>query len=302
MIQMILFPSGYSRINKVDEDLQREYDAVTNTGLYEICLFGYENWFRQGQLVLSHKPEKPTAAVYRGWMMKPEQYEQFYQKLYDNNIRLITPPEEYRKFHVFPNIYPLLSEDTAGMMTFPEGSRIDLDAVRKRFERFMVKDYVKSVKGTKFPPYFDNKVTQSEFDNWMNVFYQYRGGLFTGGICIKEFLDLKKYQSRTNEYRVYYINHETAAVSRNSGQGTFTPEPPADLPAKYRNLSSPFYTIDYAELADGSWKIIEAGDGQVSGLSEGQDYEAFFRALYQCFKENTFTGQHQTPPQCLERV
>ncbi|MDE6923633.1 MAG: ATP-grasp domain-containing protein [Acetatifactor sp.] len=194
MIQMVLFPSGYSRINKVDEDLQREYDAVTNTGLYEICLFGYEKWFRQGQLVLLHKPEKPTAAVYRGWMMKPEQYEQFYQKLYDNNIRLITPPEEYRKFHVFPNIYPLLSEDTAGMMIFPEGSRIDLDAVRKRFERFMVKDY--------------------------------------------------------------------------------------------------------AELADGSWKIIEAGDGQVSGLLEGQDYEAFFRALYQCFKEDTFTGQHQTPSQC----
>ena len=43
-----------------------------------------------------------------------------------------------------------------------------------------------------------------------------------------------------------------------------------------------FYTVDFAELADGSWKIIEAGDGSVSGLSDGQDYVAFFRALYQC--------------------
>ncbi|WP_442950781.1 hypothetical protein [Oribacterium sp. WCC10] len=30
---------------------------------------------------------------------------------------------------------------------------------------------------------------------------------------------------------------------------------------------------------------MEAGDGEVSGLSDNQDYEAYFRALYQCFKE-----------------
>lgn len=285
MLQMILFPSSYSGISRVDEDLQKEYDAAANTGLYELCLFGYDKWFRQGQLTLSHRPEKPTAAVYRGWMMKPEQYEQFYQQLSDNNIQLITSPDEYRMFHVFPDIYPMLSDDTAGMILFPEGTAVDLSAVRKRFERFMVKDYVKSVKGTKFPSCFDNTITQDEFDDQMEIFYKYRGGLFTGGICIKEFLDLRKYHSRTNEYRVYYINHETAAVNRNSGQGSFTPEPPAELLVKYRNLSSPFYTIDYAELTDGSWKIIEAGDGQVSGLSEGQDHEAFFRALHQCFKE-----------------
>ena len=59
-----------------------------------------------------------------------------------------------------------------------------------------------------------------------------------------------------------------------------TPEPPEELLQKYAHLNSPFYTIDYAEMDDGSWIIIETGDGQVSGLSEGQDYEAFYRALY----------------------
>ena len=60
----------------------------------------------------------------------------------------------------------------------------------------------------------------------MEVFYKYRGGLLTGGICIKEFLDLKYYGSGTNEYRVFYINHEAVTISRNSGQGTYTPIPP----------------------------------------------------------------------------
>lgn len=30
-------------------------------------------------------------------------------------------------------------------------------------------------------------------------------------------------------------------------------------------MDSIYYTIDYAELSDGTWKILEAGDGQVSG-------------------------------------
>ena len=44
---------------------------------------------------------------------------------------------------------------------------------------------------------------------------------------------------------------------------------------------------DYLRLEstrDGTWKIIKAGDGEVSGLSDNQNYEHYFRALYQCFR------------------
>lgn len=284
MIQTVLFPSSFFSLNKVDEDLQTEYDAVKNTGLYNVIFFGYERWFHDGKLVLNTPPNEMITAVYRGWMMPPDQYDAFYQKLLEQKIQLITSPKEYRQFHVFPNIYPFIAEDTARVMIFPKDTPVDLEAVKKSFKRFMVKDYVKSVKGTEFPVYFENTVTQEEFDQWMDVFYKYRGGLFTGGICIKEFLNLKKYDSKPNEYRVFYINHEAATISRNSGQMALTATPPQEFIDKYRNLPGKFYTIDYAELEDGSWKIIEAGDGQVSGLSEHQDYEAFFRALYQCFR------------------
>ena len=101
---------------------------------------------------------------------------------------------------------------------------------------------------------------------------------------MKEFLDLKRYGDKTNEYRVFYINHEIATICRNSGQGNYTPEPPRELIGKYAGLDSPYYTVDYAELEDGTWRIVETGDGQVSSLSEGQNYEHYFRALHQCFK------------------
>lgn len=282
-VDMVLFPSDYFDIKKVDEDLQKEYEAVLETGLFQVTFFGYDQWFNEGKLVVTGAPEEDHLAVYRGWMMQPEQYERFYTQLLNKNIRLVTEPDQYELMHIFPEVYELIKSDTARIETFPLHTEIDVEQLKKSFSRFMVKDYVKSVKGTEFPTYFDQTITQDDFDRWMKVFYKYRDGLLTGGICIKEFLNLKRYGNHTNEYRVFYINHEIATICRNSGQGNFTPEPPMDLIRKYQNLDSPYYTIDYAELENGSWKIIEAGDGEVSGLSDNQDYLHYFRALYQCF-------------------
>lgn len=285
MVNAILFPSSFFDVRKVDEDLQAEYDAVQNTGLFGVILFGYEQWFHQGKLVLTGEPEKTVNVVYRGWMMKPDVYQEFYHQLAERGISLVTEPETYAAMHVFPDVYKLVESDTAKMKVFPLHGEIDIEGVKKEFPRFMVKDYVKSVKGTEFPRYFDQSVDQDSFNRWMQVFYQYRGDLLTGGICIKEYLDLKRYGDRTNEFRVFYINHEIASVSRNSGQMQVAAKPPRELIERYRNLPSVFYTVDFAELENGTWKIIEAGDGGVSGLSDGQDYEAFYRALYVCFTQ-----------------
>lgn len=287
MVDMILFPSSFFDIAKVDEDLQKEYEAVLATGLFQAALFGYEKWFQEGKLVIKNAPERRQMAIYRGWMMKPRQYEEFYYQLLEHNIKLVTEPGAYQLLHLFPNVYEQLKEDTAKIKLYPLHTRISVKELATEFNHFMVKDFVKSVKGTEFPQYFDSSITQEDFDTWMEVFYKYRGNLLTGGICIKEYLDLKKYGVCTNEYRVFYIHHEIATVSRNSGQGIYTPLPPRELMERYSNLESPFYTIDYGELADGSWKVLEAGDGGVSGLSEHQDYSHFFRAIYQCFKEET---------------
>ncbi|MGN0632917.1 MAG: ATP-grasp domain-containing protein [Oscillospiraceae bacterium] len=274
----ILFPSSYYSIHKVDEDLQAEYNAVLDTGLFDVALFSYDKWFSEGKLVLEKEPDDFVRAVYRGWMMQPKSYAEFYKKLEDKRIRLVNSPQEYERFHIFPNIYPCFGDDTAKMLVYPNG-KVELDEVKRTFKRFMIKDYVKSVKGTDFPKYFENNVTQEEFDKQMEIFYKYRSGLLTGGICVKEYLDLKRYGEKTNEYRVFYIANEIATVSRNSGQADYVSLPPNEMLQKYKTLESPFYTIDFAELTDGSWRVIEAGDGQVSGLSDHQDYSAFFRAV-----------------------
>ena len=281
-VKTIIFPSSYFSDDRPDEDLKSEYAAAVETGLFETVLFSNDKWFSDEKLVLNNAPNEPQYAVYRGWMMKPELYRKFYEKLREKNIRLLTMPSAYEKFHIFPNIYPELENDTAKMLVFPNSKNIDPEKIKSEFSKFMVKDFVKSVKGTDFPKYFDSSVTREEFDRQMELFCELRGSLYTGGICIKEFLELKKYDGFTNEFRVFYINNKTASVSRNSMQPPYTPEPPEKLIEKYAKLDSPFYTVDYAQTQDGEWKIIEAGDGQVSGLSPRQDNYTFFKSLYYC--------------------
>lgn len=281
---VILFPSDYFDSAAVDPDLRIEYEAVKENEMLTPILFSYEAWFEHGKLVLSEAVDRVTGAVYRGWMMKPEQYEQFYEVLKKQKIWLLTAPNEYRTLHMFPNVYEQVRADSARILLFPLHAPIDISLVRKSFPKFMVKDYVKSVKGTEFPKFFDESTTQEEFDRWMEVFYKYRGELLTGGICIKEYLDLKRYDGKTNEYRMFYVDGIGITLEPNSGQGDFTPKPPRALLEKYCSLGSPFYTVDFAELSDGSWKVIETGDGGVSGLSDRQDAGAFYRAIHAAFR------------------
>ena len=277
----ILFPSSYFDFKNVDEQLIEEYNAVVESGLFDVILFDYDKFISEGVLKISNKPNDITLTTYRGWMLKPSEYEKLYNGLLNYNIKLITTPETYQNFHIFPNIYPNLKDDTARTLVYDSGQEPNFDEIISTMDRFMIKDFVKSVKGTDFPKFFDSSISKEDFNSWMSIFYKYRGDLFTGGICVKEFLDLKKYGDNVNEYRVFYIKNKPATISRNSGQPIYAARPPMELIEKYSKLSSQFYTVDYAELQDGTWKIIEAGDGSVSGLSEGQDYNAFFRTLFQ---------------------
>lgn len=57
------------------------------------------------------------------------------------------------------------------------------------------------------------------------------------------------------------------------------PAAPPDMLGRLAGLPSPFYTVDFGELAGGGWTVLETGDGQVSGLATGQDAGEFYRTL-----------------------
>ncbi|MDX8417106.1 ATP-grasp domain-containing protein [Absicoccus intestinalis] len=278
----ILFPASYRNHRRIDEDMVEEYQAAIETGLFNTILFNYDRWLINEKLKTTDAIDISDCVLYRGWMLKPEQYQKLYKELDSRGIRLLTNPQAYEKMHLFPNVYPLIQDDTAKIIYFPDG-KVDIERIKHHFQRFMVKDSVKSTKGTEFPSFFDSSITQAEFDDKMKIFNKYRGDLLTGGICIKEYLHLKHYGDVTNEFRVFYANGNIISVNQNSNQPGSTNALPMELAEKYRNLPSPFYTIDYAELENGTWKILEAGDGGVSGLPFGLDASTFFQSIYHAF-------------------
>ena len=140
MIGTILFPSSLSDVTRVDEELAREYAAARETGLFQVILFSCDDWFKNGEIILSETPKTETAAVYRGWMMKTDLYRDFYIRLLEKNISLITDPDMYTLMNIFPNVYPHLSSDCARILTFPLHARIDIETVKAVFDRFSVRD------------------------------------------------------------------------------------------------------------------------------------------------------------------
>ena len=279
MITNILFPSAILNKDIVDGSLKSEYEAAVATG-FDVAIFDNGEWFDNDRLILQNKYSEMRKVIYCGFMMPDDKYKIFYEELKKNNIELINDYNEYRFMHIFPKAYEFIKDDTAKILTFPLHEKIDVNEIKKHFKKFMVKDFVKSVKGTDFPKYFDENIDQEEFDKWMEKFYCYRGKLLTGGICIKEYLELKRYDGKVNEFRVFYANGEVVSVSRNSGQPNYSNTVPSVKIDKYRHLNSNYYTVDYAELIDGRFVVIEVGDGQVSGLSDNQDYVNYFRTLY----------------------
>lgn len=278
----IIFPSSMENANNVDEVYKKEYVVATEMENFNVFLFDYPEWFFNKKVKLNKKVEQRNqSCIYRGWMFKPDEYRLFYYELANKNLQLLTDPVQYNLMHEFPLIYPKVEKDTPRIKTFDFNEKIDVKKLQKIFSRFLVKDYVKSVKNTAFPKFFDQRTSQADLDNWMKVFYKYRADLLTGGICIKKYVDLKKYVDHTNEWRVFYFEGSPFTILKNSNQTKSTPCVPKELVEKYSNLGSPFYTIDYGEKSNGQWIIIETGDGGVSGLPDQTDVVGFYKKLNQ---------------------
>ena len=267
-----IYPSDYFNPQKVDEEYFEEYEAAKKHG-FPVFVFDEEQFKDNGNIKLHPVPNSSVQAFYRGWMLKPELYQLFYDSLLTKGVELFTKSDEYSRFHSFPNIYKDIEPYTAKTVYFEEDDRIDVDLINKSFEKFMVKDFVKSVKGARdFPTFFETPVQEKYFLQLLEKFRDYRGDQFTGGYVIKEYLKLQP----KSEFRAFYLNGELLSLLP---QDNSIMEPPLEFANSFKDLSKGFYTIDFGMCLSGEWKIIESGDGQVSGLPDGCDVERFYEGI-----------------------
>jgi hypothetical protein len=293
----IIFPAYPFEFPKVDPNFQEE-KSMAELLQYNTTVIDYE-LLLEGRIKIGD----PFAwrwhrhAIYRGWMLKPDMYEFLYEKLKSKNIELINDPNQYVACHHFPMAYYSILRVTPNAywsMNVELGNDSEEDfasralawARARNIKRVILKDFVKSEKTNLSLFQIDTSVTEQEFVDILKKFRKERDLLFDTGFVIKEVRELRQYpdtdgKTYTNEWRVFVGFGKIISISPNSNQKvesipdmTFIEEVVRHV--RSTHATSNFFTVDFAEDANGEWFVLETGDGQVSGLSSSQNVLEFY--------------------------
>lgn len=196
-------------------------------------------------------------AVYRGWMLRAEQYAAMADALAARGVRLRTSAEQYRTAHELPGWYRALADVT------PE-SRWDTDGDVGWLGSgaAVLRDHTKSLKHAWEEACLVPDVTDAgAAQRVVARFRELRGEDLVGSVVVRRFEEFTGPEART-----WWVGGRCALV-------TAHPDTPDELPADpdlelaapgVAALGLPFVTVDLVRRTDGRWRVVELGDGQVS--------------------------------------
>lgn len=220
-------------------------------------------------------------------MLPSERYATLYRQLVAKSYQPVTTPDAYDEAHYLPNAYQHIENATA-RSAWIEGD--DVDRAWLLYQDFqsrdaIIKDWVKSAKSRwEDGCYIPKETDEVRFREIYAVFRTTRGKLFNRGVVLREYMPVMQHGfdirglPLIEETRLFFWNGNL--VVRPDER---SPSPVDELPrwtSIARKFRSPFVSIDVAYLTDGSWRIVEVGDGGVSGLPMGLTPERFYARLW----------------------
>lgn len=233
-----------------------DHDALTQAG--------------DAERAVARVPEGHTDAVYRGWMMGAGRYEALAGALAKREVTLRKPPAQYRQAHELPGWYSAFAGLTPQSAWAPGDDRTAFDKARAGLGASgpaVIRDYVKSMKH-----YWDTAVYVPDLADAGNAwqvasrFRALREEEFTGGFVLRRFEPLTRGEART-----WWIGGGCALITAHPDTPQSPPSEPGSFPLAHiaqlvTAAGLAFATVDLAMRADGTWRVVEVGDGQVSGL------------------------------------
>lgn len=261
MIDLIVFPADEFKTGAVNEFFANEFNNVS--GSFATALV------RDDLSVIGPVRSRSWKAVYRGWMLNATEYAIMAQNLREKNIFLQTGLPDYLKAHQLPGWYDIFKEFTPESIWFSRNEVEEFlsgNAIPKS-SSFIVKDYVKSRKHE-----WDTACYASSIERLPSVINEFirlqdADNAPFDGIVVRAF---EKYRKNLGEARIWWVNGEPALISSHPDTPNLLPPVPYSFVNKVsltvQELDCYFITTDVALTEDGIWRIIEVGDGQVSGL------------------------------------
>lgn len=262
---MLLFPADVLRPRRVDEHFAEEADAARAAGL-QVAVVDHDALAAGGhvQQAIARVPAG-AVAVYRGWMLDSSRYADLAAALAEREVTLRTDAGQYRRGHELPGWYPNLAPFTPESAWAAGFDRAAFDAARIQVGAgpAVVRDYCKSVKHhwaeAMYIPDLDDAAFAWQIAARMA---ELRDTDRVGGYV------LRRYEQFTGaEARTWWVGGTCRLVTAHPDTADEKPPTGLDvswLQAAVAALGLPFVTIDLAKRADGVWRIVELGDGQVS--------------------------------------
>jgi len=261
---ILLFPADVLRPRRVDDHFAGEADAAREVGL-PVALVDHDAVARGDAAGAVSRVPGDATAIYRGWMLSSDRYADFDAALAARSVRLYTGAQQYRRAHELPGWYAALTAFTPPSLWTSGTDRADFETVRAALGSgpAVLRDYTKSMKhywheAAYIPDLADAAKAWSVAQRMAEL----RGDDLAGGFVVR------RYEAFTGaEARTWWINGACRLVTAHPD--TANEPPPADLDIAMLRpavtaLALPFVTVDLARRTDGTWRIIELGDGQVS--------------------------------------
>lgn len=295
---MLLFPAEPFAGRVPDSVYVPELREAERRGL-EVALVDFEALLdgdaaRALRWVPRREEERP--AVFRGWMMRPEEYDTLHAALLARGHRLLNSPAQYRHAHLLPESFDRIADVTPATVWLPARTPADLDRadIRRALASFgvrpvIVKDYVKSRKHEWDEACFvPNAADGAAALRVIETFLARQGDAFVGGLVLRAFEDFaplarhaRSGMPLTREYRLFVLDGRVVSSDAYWAEGG---DDGAEVPVERfeevaRRVDSRFFTVDVARRVDDAWRVVELGDGQVAGLPERADAARLYAAL-----------------------
>ncbi|MEV5823237.1 ATP-grasp domain-containing protein [Micromonospora haikouensis] len=261
---MMLVPANPLRPRLPDDHFAPEAHAAREAGI-TVAVVDHDALTRDDPHRAVATVPAGGVAVYRGWMLRSDQYAAFAEALAARGVSLRTNGDQYRRAHELPGWYHPLAPVTPASTWTISAERAAFDCARTRLGTgaAVLRDYTKSMKHHWNEAAFIPDLSDSAAA-WQIAtrFLELRADDFTGGFVLRAFEHFT-----TAEVRTWWIDGACALIGAH-------PDTPDDLPSPALDLATltplvaaldlPFVTVDLAQRHDGTWRVVELGDGQVS--------------------------------------
>ena len=240
----VLYPFNPLNEKQADEPYQEEFSVLKNKGL-NCSLFDFDVLnFDEFNPIPSIK--KDEVIVYRGWMLNLNNYKKFIKHIKNTGGMPLTSYENYKKCHHLLNWYDSCSKFTAETKFFLDNECLESEIKHLGWDSYFVKDYVKS-NNTELGSIASSP---KEVLKIIGLIKKFRGEI-EGGIAIRKVEDYK----RETEIRYFVFNGKVHSPN------TQIPDIVIEIASK---IDAPFYSIDMVQKNNGTLRLVEIGDGQVS--------------------------------------